>query len=457
MEDLPQLPPEVWVYVFSFLSVEEKHTVRTCCRYTRRLIDHSSLWRDYTVVLSDLRRYTYGFWETLQQRKLTRVAVRHLRRKEWRRLVKFLPNLTAVVFADGGRLYKEKYLDNLSRFPELKDVGVRNATWDEPMLGRSVTEQLQHRLTHLSVCSVRLPCMVQFINTVSHLVNLRYLLFHQQGEGYGLDTVRPVPRSVFHNLLLNLKKLKHLSWGMRGEPPEPLPDDYLSPPAPGHPGVFRYGGPALTSLELVDYPETILPENALSSLTSLRSLTVRYRYIREGIECRLTSWLSPLHQLEALTIIGGNSLAAYTTTIPSSVTRLRLRVAITLKDMDSIAPKVPGLQHLDIEQNRSSGSLCRRIPMLFPQLRTLRIRFFRREPEKDLLSLHRLRHLVQLELLVERSFILRDYLNGHPWPSPCVQELINQLKELSENRITVITTMRQRNPLRECDCVWEGD
>lgn len=85
------------------------------------------------------------------------------------------------------------------------------------------------------------------------------------------------------------------------------------------------------------------------------------------------------------------------------------------------------------------------------------LRFFRREPEKDLLSLHRLRHLVQLELLVERSFILRDYLNGHPWPSPCVQELINQLRELSENRITVITTMRQRNPLRECDCVWEGD
>lgn len=71
---------------------------------------------------------------------------------------------------------------------------------------------------------------------------------------------------------------------------------------------------------------------------------------------------------------GGNSLAVYTTTIPSSVTRLTLRVAITLKDMDSIAPKVPALEHLDIEQNRSSGSLCRRIPMLFPQLRTLRIR-----------------------------------------------------------------------------------
>ncbi|XP_037623031.1 uncharacterized protein LOC119486760 [Sebastes umbrosus] len=242
------------------------------------------------------------------------------------------------------------------------------------MLGRSLSLQLKERMTHLSVCNVQLPCTVDFINTVAHLVNLRYLLFHQQDEGYGLDTVRPVPCGVFHNLLLSLRKLQHLSWGMWGEPPEPLPDDYLSPSDPEHPGAARYGGPALTSLELVDYSETILPGNALRSLTSLRSLTVRYRYIREGIGCCLTSWLSPLQQLESLTIIGGNSLAAYTTTIPSSVTRLTLHVAITLKDTDSIAPKVPGLEHLDIEQNRTTGSLCRHIPMLFPQLRMLRIR-----------------------------------------------------------------------------------
>lgn len=60
----------------------------------------------------------------------------------------------------------------------------------------------------------------------------------------------------------------------------------------------------LTRLELVDYPETILPKNALRSLAWLRSLTVRYRYIREGIECRLPSWLGPLQQLETLCIIG---------------------------------------------------------------------------------------------------------------------------------------------------------
>lgn len=460
MEDpgaLPPMPPELWVCVFSYLSTEDKHTVRKVCRALRQLVDHPFLWRGSTVVLSDLRRYTYGFWDTLTRRRQTRVAVRHLRRKEWRRLVKFLPSLTAVVFVDGGRIYKEKYLDNLSHFPELRDLGVRNATWGEAVMSRSLTAQLRDGLTHLSVCNVRLPCIVDFITHVSGLHQLRYLLFHQMGEDYGLDTKRPVPRAEFHNLLLGLRKLKHLSWGMRGEPREPLPEDYFSPTDPDYPGMSRYGGPELTSLELVDYPETILSENALRSLTSLRSLTVRYRYIREGITCRLRSWMTPLKKLDTLTIIGGNSLATYTTSIPPTITRLTLRVAITLKDMDSIAPKVPELRHLDIEQNRSSGSLCRRIPMLFPKLETLRIRFFRREPEKDLLSLHRLMYLERLELLVERSFILRDYLNGHPWPSPGVQDLIKELQKQTANRITVITAMRKRNPLRECDCLWEGD
>lgn len=108
------------------------------------------------------------------------------------------------------------------------------------------------------------------------------------------------------------------------------------------------------------------------------------------------------------------------------------------------------------EQSLKNEQLCL-FSSTFNMFSHLICRFFHREPGKDLLSLHKLRHLVQLELLVERSFILRDYLNGHPWPSPCVQELINELRDLSENRITVITTMRQRNLLRECDCLWEGD
>lgn len=447
---MEKLPPELLVHIFSFLKTMDKNAVRSCCRYFHTLIDHPGLWRDFTVFLSDMRRYTYGFWDTLNRRRITRAAVRHLRRKEWRRLITFFPSLTTIVFVDGGRLYKEKYLVNLARFPELTGLGVRNATWDERMLSWDLAEQLRERLTHLSVCNVRLPWPVEFINAVSRLVNLRSLLFHQHAEGLGGSTIRPVPCSAFHHMLQQLKKLQHLSWGMKGEPPEPLEEDYFSPPDPNHTEEWVYGGPALVSLELVDYPEAILPENALENLSSLRSLTVRYKSIHQGLECRLKHWLSPLYQLESLTIAGGHSISNYSCALPPTLTSLTLRLSLTLKDMESIAPRVPALRHLDIEQNRSSVSLCRRFPALFPQLRTLRIRFLRREPEKDLLSLHRLQHLKRLDLFVDRWC-----LNGKSWPTPFVQDLIEKLRQLSGNRIHVSTKTPPRNVLRECDCVYE--
>uniref|UniRef100_A0A8C2YXU3 F-box domain-containing protein n=1 Tax=Cyclopterus lumpus TaxID=8103 RepID=A0A8C2YXU3_CYCLU len=60
MDELPQLPPEVWVYVFSYLCTEEKHTVRACCRQLKRLVDHPALWRDYTVVMFCPAYYTFA-------------------------------------------------------------------------------------------------------------------------------------------------------------------------------------------------------------------------------------------------------------------------------------------------------------------------------------------------------------------------------------------------------------
>ncbi|XP_055013412.1 uncharacterized protein im:7136021 [Boleophthalmus pectinirostris] len=449
---MEELPPEVVVHILSFLNTADKHSVRCCCRSLQLLSDHPALWRQYTVFLTDLRRYTYGFWDTLSRRRITRVAVRHLRRKEWRRLITFLPSLTAIVFVDGGRLYREKYLVNLSRFPDLRDLGVRNATWEERMLSWSLADQLRERLTHLSVCNVRLPWPVEFISAASRLINLRSLLFHQHAEGLGGATIRPVPCLAFHKLLQNLTHLQYLSWGMKGEPPEPLEEDYFCPPDPQltDEDEWRYGGPALTSLELVDYPEAILPESALEHLSSLRSLTVRYKSIHQGLECRLKHWLSPLTQLQDLTIAGGHAISNYACSIPPTVTRLTLRLSLTLKDMEIIAPRVPGLTHLDIEQNRSSGSLCRRIPALFPHLRSLRLRFLRREPEKDLLNLHRLQHLERLDLFVHRCC-----LNGKYWPTPFVKTLIEQLQELTQNRVKVCTQRPPRDMLRDCDCVYE--
>lgn len=237
VQELPYLPPEVWVLVFGYLNTEEKHTARLCCRHFRDLIDHPSLWKDYTAGLSNFPRYTSGFWDTVQCRGVSRATVRHLGSKDWKILSKSLPSLNTIVCVRERRYYKMKYLDNLCEFPNLTSLGVRNATWVGPLLVQCQSQQLVERLTHLSVCDIQMSCddSVAFINCVSRLVNLEYLLFHQQ-ESERLERMRPVPSCIFHNLLLSLKKLKHLSWGMKGEPPVPLPNNYFYPLDPENPG-----------------------------------------------------------------------------------------------------------------------------------------------------------------------------------------------------------------------------
>lgn len=76
------------------------------------------------------------------------------------------------------------------------------------MLQECQIEPLSERLTQLSMCNIEIPNTAEFINTVSHLVNLQYLLFHQL-DCEGLGMLKLVPCDVFHNLLWKLK-LKHL-------------------------------------------------------------------------------------------------------------------------------------------------------------------------------------------------------------------------------------------------------
>ncbi|XP_030606453.1 uncharacterized protein LOC115794900 [Archocentrus centrarchus] len=431
VQELPHLPPEVWLLLFRYLNTAEKHIVRLCCKDLKKLVDHPSLWKDYTVFLGSLVRYTSGFWDMLNQRKITRVAVRHLQPKDWRYLIQFLPSLSSIVCIRGRQRYTIKYLHYLSDFPDLQGFGIRNAAWDEPLLLQLQVELLAERLTHLSICNIELPSTKHFLNCVSQLVNLQYLLLHQL-QCEEMDMVKLVPCNLFHSLLLNLKKLKHLSWGMKARPLlGQLPENYFYPLDPEKPGA--YGGPALTALELINYPETALSANALMGLTSLKSLFIRYDCVSESIPCRLQSWLSTMPQLESLTIIGGNSLPYYTSTFPPHLKRLTLRVLICLSDLEAIADKLKELEHLDMDQNHYSGSLCELLPTLFPQLRTLRIRFYREAPQRDLLSLNALSRLERLELIVERSYVLRDR-NGHLWPTPALQELIGELRQSSGNR-----------------------
>uniref|UniRef100_A0A3Q3Q0I8 F-box domain-containing protein n=1 Tax=Monopterus albus TaxID=43700 RepID=A0A3Q3Q0I8_MONAL len=50
MVQAAQLPSEVWTHVFGYLSAADKFSVRTVCKYFKKLVDHWSLWRDCLVL-----------------------------------------------------------------------------------------------------------------------------------------------------------------------------------------------------------------------------------------------------------------------------------------------------------------------------------------------------------------------------------------------------------------------
>uniref|UniRef100_A0A3Q1C2B6 F-box domain-containing protein n=1 Tax=Amphiprion ocellaris TaxID=80972 RepID=A0A3Q1C2B6_AMPOC len=53
-----QLPSEVWNHIFGYLSVADKFNVRASCKYFKRLVDHASLWKDWTIVLERITLFT---------------------------------------------------------------------------------------------------------------------------------------------------------------------------------------------------------------------------------------------------------------------------------------------------------------------------------------------------------------------------------------------------------------
>lgn len=422
-----QLPSEVWSHVFGYLSAEDKFSVRASCRYFKKLVDHGSLWRRWTVVLGfHSGSYNSHFWATLRRRKVSSAVVRSDKAKHWRRLALCLPGLTTVVMARSSRAS----LDCLKDFPHLRRVAIRNSC--SPLLPYTVQEPQQ--LTHLSMCDVTFPStsVGSFISAVSHFTNLTSLTCHQMGM-FGENIW------VIHSILTCLPKLKHLSLTavhMCAHHSFPRPN-----PGP----LGGAGAPVLSSLELIDCLDHSLPEDAMRLMPGLKSLAVFYRHSHhENPErwsspvCRLKPWLSDLPQLATLVVVKGPSVKKYSTSIPATVTSLTLCVAgLSSEDVADVAAQVPHLLHLHIDLWPSHlAAHTAQIPQLFPKLRSLRLRH-EHVPEKDFMHLHQLQDLEHLEILDNR---------------PHLSELIGKLRALTNYRLQVTTSPRQRNVL-SCPCV----
>eukprot|EP00064_Thunnus_orientalis_P007180 superscaffoldBa00000782_g7199 len=406
-----QLPSEVWHHVFGYLSEADKFSVRACCKYFKKLVDHGSLWKDWAVVLAFQNgSYNSHFWASLRRRKVTSAVVRSTKAKDWKQLAQSLPALTTVVMDQSS----QESLDSLKNFPNLKRLAIRSSLKCLLLDASAVSQPLQ--LTHLSVCGVTLPGIDSLISAVSQFKNLTSLVCHKTG------TIQQSVRMV-HSILTCLPKLKHLSLStVRIWTSDPRPN-----PGPLGGAHGQDGAPALSSLELINYTDHSLPEDAMRLVPGLQTLAVVYQHSHHELEDlgppvrHLKTWLRDLPQLTALVIVKGPPVNKYVSSIPATVTSLTLRVAgISSEEMAAVAARVPNLLHLHVDPWPSHlGALTAQIPHLFPKLKSLKLRH-EHVSEKDFLHLHKLQDLKYLEILDSR---------------PNLSELIVKLQTLTNYRL----------------------
>ncbi|XP_022065859.1 uncharacterized protein im:7136021 isoform X2 [Acanthochromis polyacanthus] len=425
-----QLPAELWLQVFSFLSWRDKLSMRCTCSHFRHLVDKSRpLWRGFSVVLQHFSRYNRLFWRSLAQRHVGSVSLRSGKKKDLKQLSTWLPALEALRLDN----WREEGVDELKQFHQLQHLSVTSCS--TPLKNPDFLLSLRHQLTQLSLCNVQLTCPApHLLVAVSQLTRLTSLQLHHDGS---------LRFPTLSGVLSHLTELRHLSWTMITY--KTLSHDFFS--------LAHHRGGAvlqLSDLQLLNY-DAMVTEETLQPLSRLRSLSIFHLYSVPGPTCHLRTWLTSLQQLCSLSVHGGHPLAMYADCLPSSLLSLTLCVDLQPEDLQLVSIRAPQLEHLHLEPWSSSSNLVRLLPQLFPHLRTLRIRH-QHVSDEDFLCLQQLQQLHTLE-------VLDSYYRPDPtdpsWvvyqPPPRLLQLSADLQRRTNHRVRVVTSSH-RDPLT-CDCV----
>ncbi|XP_029973147.1 uncharacterized protein LOC115406982 isoform X2 [Salarias fasciatus] len=424
-----QLPAELWLQVFSFLSWRDKLSVRGTCSHFRHLMDKSRpLWKGFSVVLRHLSRYNRLFWSSLAQRHVGSVLLYSGCRKDLKQLSAWLPALDALRLDD----WREVGVAQLTPFHKLRRLSLTSCS--APLKNLEFLVPLRDRLTELRLCNVELTCSApHLLAAISQLTRLTCLQLHHDGS-------LRIP--TLSGVLTHLTELTHLSCTMITY--KTLSHDFFSP------AHLTGGALQLTELQLLNY-DAMVTEEVLQPLSRLRSLSIVHLYSVPGPTCHLQTWLTSLPQLCSLSVHGGHPLSAYADFLPPSLLSLSLCVDLEPEDLHAVSARAPHLQHLHLEPWSSSSALVRLLPRLFPHLRTLRIRH-RHVSDEDFLRLQQLERLHTLE-------ILDSYYKPDPsdpsWtvyePSPHLLRLVSDLQNQTGHRVQVITSS-VRDPI-SCHCI----
>lgn len=238
MAPLPELPAELWLHIFGFLSLRDKLSMRCTCLYFRNLMDKTRpLWRGFSVTLRDFSRYNRAFWRSLVQRHLGSVLLRSGKGKDLRTLSTCLPALSALRLED----WREGGVTELKKFKVLQRLAMTSCTVS--LNNVMFLLPLSRQLTHLILCNVQFSCVTShLLAAICQLTRLSSLVLHHNGN------IR-VP--TLSDIMSHLTGLKHLSCTMITY--KNLPDDFFSPaPLTGEwPQQVRWWGCPLVTYVLI--------------------------------------------------------------------------------------------------------------------------------------------------------------------------------------------------------------
>ncbi|XP_075700093.1 uncharacterized protein LOC142664709 [Rhinoderma darwinii] len=358
-----QLPQEVLLHIFQYLSPAEKANVRATCPYLRTLVDHPSLWKNSIIVFKSIGIFNARFWDTLQSRKISSVEVTRVTLKQFKKMTSSLPDLTSVTMDSclkGEVLQGLRPLLNLQRL-HLTDCSV---VTDQDIFSEIALFQ---QLTHLSLCRVSFSGVLPLTSIVL-LQNLYSLSLHSK-EG-------TVPERALQYILFRLPKLRELSLAIGNMNKWKLslcfnvPDNFVAT-VEEQPCISRL---QLHKLELLNSGCASLSNNAFDQLSTLKSVCLRhYKYLQH--EEFIETLLLKLPELTELRIEWAAPFVPIMSPICSKLEKLSVvGTKISNATLSWISRSAVQLKCLNLSFSHGyDEEMVKSFPRLFPQLQNLYI------------------------------------------------------------------------------------
>ncbi|XP_041070641.1 uncharacterized protein im:7136021 [Carcharodon carcharias] len=426
------LPQDIMLEIFRYLTPEEKANIRATCKYLQQLVDHPTLWTNSTIVLKSLQSCNSPFWRTLRKRRIRSVVIKETAQKQWQRMVNLLPDLTAVTIDVKKNLESLRALRSLTNLQKLQ---LRNKlqVLDQDLL-REVAVFKQ--LTHLVLCT-SLFVQNSSLCHLAELTKLQALTLHARQKSPSLTSLQYI--------LFRLPKLRELSLSSVDKW-ENLSLCFTSPEMTnskltGCDGFEPHCIPLLQleKLSLLNIINGPLSEAALRQLSNVCSLSVSLSKPPISMNSNFVhSMLENLPSIIELELSWNGPLAEYVKILPSDLASLDL-INSRLSNVDvQLLSDSSGktLKHLGLVLcSGITEIMLKRLPKQFPFLQSL-----------DLSGCRLLKPDILLGF-VELAFLKEIVISNNPHLTDAIMK---QFRTLTDNRVHVAQKNKRNHS--QCDC-----